>query len=146
MTDTREPQENSDNREGAALGSSPPAEEQSAQRVTEEVNIGPFLDETVGKSIQFKSLDRIKEEAAVEVAKMIIYIFAAALIGSFGLVLVVFGLASCYPKVVTETIVPAMGGSVLEAIKVTGTLFSPLLAFILGYYFSASTAKGKKPE
>ncbi len=77
-----------------------------------------------------------KDKAAISIANKIVYIFALSLGCSFLLIGVVIYLALHRPTEVTTIIVPALGGNLFEAIKIIGTIFSPLLAFILGYYFN----------
>lgn len=81
----------------------------------------------------------VKENNAIIIARLVLYTFAGSLIGSFIVILILLGFAIFYPALVVDKISPTIG-SFLEIIKVVGAIFSPLLAFILGYYFSM-TAK-----
>jgi hypothetical protein len=79
-----------------------------------------------------------KERAAREIAKWILIVFGIGLVGAFIVVMSLI-VPTWYTdtKTVTTEFMPAMP-NVLEIVKIIGGIFTPLLAFILGYYFSAS--------
>jgi hypothetical protein len=79
-----------------------------------------------------------KEQYAAEIAKQVISIFAGSLVGAFIIIAMLIWLAWDCPEAFLTKILPTLG-NILEILKVIGALFSPLLAFILGYYFSLST-------
>ncbi len=116
--------------------SEPPKDETITNQETVYVNL-----ESLDITELLRQPQDIKEETATIVAKWIIVIFGASLLCCFVLQIAIILLALKYPSEVKDTIIPAMGGSILEIVKLIGTLFSPLLAFILGYYFSISSKK-----
>jgi len=81
------------------------------------------------------SLPEMRESNAVNIAKLIIYLFGASLLFSLVVVIALIILAIYLPDAIFTKVLPNIG-SFLEVIKIIGALFSSLLAFILGYYFS----------
>jgi len=77
-----------------------------------------------------------KDAAAAGIANKVVYVFAGALLLGFALIITVVILSLNHGDTVKGVIVPALGDNLLEVIKIVGTIFSPLLAFILGYYFN----------
>lgn len=82
------------------------------------------------------SVEMVRENTAGRVAIMLIVIFGCSLLFSFGIVAWLIYLFKERPDFLSEM------NNVLEIIKVIGTIFSPLLAFILGYYFGLSNRSG----
>lgn len=84
---------------------------------------------------------------AGRIAMTLVFIFGLALLGAF---VVVMGLIAPLwwhwdTEQIATKILPTIG-DILEAVKIIGAIFSPLLAFILGYYFTLSTAASGKSE
>lgn len=86
--------------------------------------------------------DVIKENAAERIATSLIRVFLISLLSAFIVVaLLIVGPLIANPEATSVGIYPVMS-DILEVIKIIGGIFSPLLAFILGYYFSLTIKKG----
>ena len=104
-----------------------------------EFNVHFNADDLLPNKVRQKPYRRYlsdKEAGAFQIAQMIIQIFRHGLYGSLGIVvllIVVFAI----PGIQIATLLDSIG-SLLEIITVIGAVFSPLLAFILGYYYNRS--------
>ena len=77
-----------------------------------------------------------RETSALRIAQMIIRTFQVSLYVGLGLIVVLIIAFTVNPELVSA-LLPSLG-SVLEVITTIGAIFSPLLAFILGYYYNRS--------
>lgn len=90
--------------------------------------------------------DFYREQAAKDIARWLIGAFVIALTLAFGvMILLIIPIYWTSTETMTDKFMPAMP-NVLEIVKIIGGIFSPLLAFILGYYFSLSTKSSQKSE
>lgn len=105
------------------------------------------LDITKGartRNIHNRSIFR--EQAAEKIAIWVICAFMLALTFAFTImIMLIIPLYWFTPETMTEKFMPTMP-NVLEVVKIIGGIFSPLLAFILGYYFSVSTQNMEKSD
>ncbi|MDR3707734.1 MAG: hypothetical protein P4L33_05510 [Capsulimonadaceae bacterium] len=87
-----------------------------------------------------RSLDKpialVREGAAREVASKLILIFGWAIAGAFLVIFCLIALAVRFPETVANKLAAEID-EILRVLQVVGTMFSPLLAFILGYYFGS---------
>ena len=90
--------------------------------------------------------DIIKEEAATLVAKYIVQVFKYAVLAGLGGIFAV--VLVCFFWQNSSAAAPLLKDAVVPSLERLGTfattVFGPLLAFILGYYFGGSS-KGSKP-
>lgn len=83
------------------------------------------------------SADR-REDNADRLAQGLLNTFAVSLVISFGVMGCLLAAAVYRPNSTIVAVVPTLKES-LEILRLSGSLFSPLLAFVLGYYFNQST-------
>lgn len=83
--------------------------------------------------LEAKSIEFLRETSAGKVAVLLIIIFGVSLLLSF----IIVGVLIYVLRESSQEILSGMN-SILEVIKIIGAIFSPLLAFILGYYFGLS--------
>jgi len=116
-----------------------PQERSSQGHVLDVLEIGP----PIGSPLREKkvSIPLERERAAKDIAKWLIIAFGGSMAGAFIIVmaLIVPTWWADTDTIITK-VIPVMN-NILEAVKLIGAIFSPLLAFILGYYFSVSTHK-----
>jgi hypothetical protein len=90
--------------------------------------------------LESRSAAEFRESAARDVAMRILQIFAWSLTAAFLFVIALVMLAFHWRDSVLKEIVPVLG-DFTRIVEIVGTIFSPLLAFILGYYFSESSKR-----
>ena len=78
----------------------------------------------------------VREGAAAEVASKLIWVFGFALFGAFAVIFALIVVALRFPDAVANKLAGEVD-ELLRVLQVVGTIFSPLLAFILGYYFGS---------
>jgi hypothetical protein len=82
----------------------------------------------------------LREKVAQKLAERIVFIFGLAVLGTLGLNLVLIGVILVVSKCPLDQIEGTVSKGIVPLLTATGTfastVFGPLLAFILGYYFS----------
>jgi len=108
-----------------------------------EVNSGSRPDDltTEVKGMDYspvptRALEHVREDNAFLIAKAILWLFAVCFALSFLLVIALVYFAARFPALVLTQLAPALD-NFSRFISLVGSLFSPLLAFILGFYFSS---------
>jgi hypothetical protein len=87
-----------------------------------------------------------REQAAENIARWLIIAFMFALGCAFLIMIIlIIPIYWSTTETMTDKFMPSMP-HVLEIVKIIGGIFSPLLAFILGYYFSISTQNAEKSD
>jgi hypothetical protein len=81
--------------------------------------------------------DKHKEVTASKVAMRIVGLFGVSLALSLLVVIGLIWMVIAMPDEMVSEVIPVVN-ALLEVVKVVAAVFSPLLAFILGYYFSLS--------
>ena len=79
-----------------------------------------------------------REDFAGRLAQGLLNIFAMSVVISFCVMSFLLAGAIYRPSSTLAAVVPTLKES-LEILRLSGSLFSPLLAFVLGYYFNQST-------
>lgn len=122
------PQGGFDDQKGKANG---PVE----QKVDLSVKINPH---DIGRPELRPTVPILRETNAGDIAKLIVYTFAGSLLAAFNIIILIIILIIKLPSDISSNILSNIEHA-FEILKLVSTIFSPLLAFLLGYYFSQST-------
>lgn len=126
--------------EGSVTSSNLPNTNADVEELPPVISVSIEQSDIVTKPVEYVP-PPYKETMAGRVAMRLLLIFGLALGAAFLIILALIVPLWWHwnTEEVATKVLPAMSG-ILETIKIIGTIFSPLLAFILGYYFTLSVS------